>query len=106
MDKSFHQNGDLYYPSRSDNVNFTSWVPEFFGNMITVNGKVWPKVRLENKKIRLVFLNGCQSRYLNLFLVDTATSKPVNFDLIRVDSDYLRKPLTLSEIFHQIAARI
>lgn len=43
---------------------------------------------------------------MNLFLIDTATARRINFDLIRVDSDYLRKPLTLTEIFHQIAARL
>lgn len=62
LDKSFQTNGELYYPTESLNRDFTSWVPEFFGNTMTVNGKVWPKVKLQDKKYRLVFLNGCSSR--------------------------------------------
>ena len=26
-DKSLYQNGELYYPDKSDNKDFTSWVP-------------------------------------------------------------------------------
>lgn len=73
---------------------------------MTVNGKVWPKVELQNMKYRLVFLNACQSRYLNIYFIDTKTEKRVEFDLIRVDSDYVRKPVTLTEMFHMIASRI
>lgn len=67
IDKSFNTDGSLYYPNASNSADFTSWVPEFFGNTITVNGKVWPKVALNSQIYRFVFLNGCQSRYLNIY---------------------------------------
>lgn len=43
VDKTFTTDGQLYYPDKSDNYQFKSWVPEFFGNVMTVNGKLWPK---------------------------------------------------------------
>ena len=40
------------------------WNPEFFGNMIMVNGNTWPFQTVEQRRYRLRFLNGCQSRFL------------------------------------------
>jgi FtsP/CotA-like multicopper oxidase with cupredoxin domain len=42
------------------------WNPEFFGNTIMVNGNTWPFQRVEQRRYRLRFLNGCQSRFLIL----------------------------------------
>ena len=42
------------------------WNPEFFGNMIMVNGNTWPFQTVEKRRYRLRFLNGCQSRFLIL----------------------------------------
>ena len=42
------------------------WNPEFFGNMIMVNGNTWPFQVVEQRRYRLRFLNGCQSRFLIL----------------------------------------
>jgi FtsP/CotA-like multicopper oxidase with cupredoxin domain len=41
---------------------------EFFGNMIMVNGDTWPFHTVEQRRYRLRFLNGCQSRCLILEL--------------------------------------
>jgi spore coat protein A, manganese oxidase len=42
---------------------------EFFGDFMTVNGKIWPKLSVEDRTYRLRFLNGCDSRFLVLRLV-------------------------------------
>jgi FtsP/CotA-like multicopper oxidase with cupredoxin domain len=42
------------------------WNPEFFGNMIMVNGNTWPYRDVEQRRYRFRFLNGCQSRFLIL----------------------------------------
>ena len=42
------------------------WNPEFFGNMIIVNGNTWPFQTVEQRRYRFRFLNGCQSRFLIL----------------------------------------
>ena len=42
------------------------WNPEFFGTTIMVNGKTWPFQKVERRRYRFRFLNGCQSRFLIL----------------------------------------
>lgn len=51
-------------------------------------------------------MNACQSRYLNIHFEDSATIARVEFDLIRTDADYFRKPVTTSEHFLLISSRI
>lgn len=45
------------------------WNPEFFGNVIVVNGVSWPYLNVEPDIYRFRLLNGCNSRFLNLSLV-------------------------------------
>ena len=78
QDRSFNADGSLFYPgSRAffDEIvgdfipqgEFSPiWNPEFFGNMIMVNGNTWPFQTVEQRRYRLRFLNGCQSRFLIL----------------------------------------
>ena len=78
QDRSFNTDGSLFYPdSRTFFDGFAGpyipetevspiWNPEFFGNMIMVNGNTWPFQRVEQRRYRLRFLNGCQSRFLIL----------------------------------------
>ena len=78
QDRSFNTNGSLFYP---DSRTFFDglvrdyipagefspiWNPEFFGNMIMVNGNTWPFLKVEQRRYRFRFLNGCQSRFLIL----------------------------------------
>ncbi len=80
QDRSFNTDGSLFYP---DTRNFFDpanpvdkfipdsdispiWNPEFFGNMIMVNGNTWPFQTVEQRRYRIRFLNGCQSRFLIL----------------------------------------
>jgi len=79
QDKSFNENGSLHYDSNAllnaDGTQqtvagqpvFTS-NPEFFGNVITVNGKAWPKLDVEPRKYRFRMVNGSDSRFYNLWL--------------------------------------
>jgi FtsP/CotA-like multicopper oxidase with cupredoxin domain len=82
QDRSFNADGALFYPdSRSFFDRFTGpfipeteispiWNPEFFGNTIMVNGNTWPFQKVEQRRYRLRFLNGCQSRFLILDFKD------------------------------------
>ena len=45
-DKTFKSDGQLFYSDGSDSSDFQYWIPEFFGNTMTVNGKVWPRIDL------------------------------------------------------------
>ena len=76
-------NGSLFYPnnraffegvSKSGlSINFIPqsdispiWNPEFFGNMIVVNGTTWPQQEVAQAEYRFRLLDGCNSRFLNL----------------------------------------
>ena len=78
QDRSFNVDGSLFYPETRgffDGIvgdyipegEFSPiWNPEFFGNTIMVNGNTWPFLAVEQRRYRLRFLNGCQSRFLIL----------------------------------------
>ena len=78
QDRSFNEDGSLFYPDTRaffdgvtgpyipDTDVSPIWNPEFFGNMIMVNGNTWPFQTVEQRRYRFRFLNGCQSRFLIL----------------------------------------
>jgi FtsP/CotA-like multicopper oxidase with cupredoxin domain len=78
QDRSFNADGSLFYPDTRAFFDDTPgpyipttdvspiWNPEFFGNMIMVNGNTWPFLVVEQRRYRFRFLNGCQSRFLIL----------------------------------------
>jgi len=78
QDRSFNDDGSLFYPDSREFFDgivgdyipegeFSPiWNPEFFGNMIIVNGNTWPFQTVEQRRYRFRFLNGCQSRFLIL----------------------------------------
>ncbi|HEX6304253.1 MAG TPA: multicopper oxidase domain-containing protein [Anaerolineales bacterium] len=95
QDRSFNADGSLFYP---DNRAFFEgldpaqlqipfipgiacdglpsdvspiWNPEFFGNMMVVNGFTWPFLEVEQRRYRFRFLNGCNSRFLVLKMTTT-----------------------------------
>jgi FtsP/CotA-like multicopper oxidase with cupredoxin domain len=78
QDRSFNADGSLFYPDTREFFDgivgdyipageFSPiWNPEFFGNMIMVNGNTWPFQTVQQRRYRLRLLNGCQSRFLIL----------------------------------------
>jgi spore coat protein A, manganese oxidase len=69
--KSFNKDGSLYYPRQPEKPVpelETSIVPEFFGDAILVNGKVWPYLKVEPRKYRFRLLNGSNTRFYRLKL--------------------------------------
>jgi len=78
QDRSFNTDGSLFYPgTRAFFDDITGpflpetdispiWNPEFFGNMMMINGNTWPFQVVEQRRYRFRFLNGCQSRFLIL----------------------------------------
>jgi FtsP/CotA-like multicopper oxidase with cupredoxin domain len=81
QDRAFNLDGSLFYPdtraffdgAAADVPGYLPstdlspiWNPEFFGNMIMVNGNTWPFQTVEQRRYRIRFLNGCDSRFLIL----------------------------------------
>ena len=74
------------------------WIPEFFGDVILVNGKVWPYLEVEPRKYRFRFLNGAQARFFSLALAEYVTSQPgPAFYQIATDGGYLSEPVLLND---------
>ena len=49
------------------------WNPEFFGDVILVNGRSWPFFPVEPRRYRIRFLNGSNARFYHLHLENLAT---------------------------------
>jgi spore coat protein A len=103
-DRSFNPDGSLFYPKRPANpksrLPMPSIVPEFFGDTILVNGKVWPFLNVEPRKYRFRILNASNSRFYNFKL---STGQP--FFQIGTDGGLLEKPVKVREILLAPAER-
>jgi len=105
QDRSFNLNGSLFYPDTRDFFDeFTGpfipdsnvspiWNPEFFGNMIMVNGNTWPFLNVEQRRYRFRFLNGCQSRFL---ILDFSNIPGVEVWQIGNEGGFLAAPVNIT----------
>ncbi|MCX6259184.1 MAG: multicopper oxidase domain-containing protein, partial [Bacteroidia bacterium] len=74
-DRMFDTKGQLYYPVEPTNPDIHPfWSPEFFGNVITVNGRSWPYLSVAPRKYRFRLLNGSNARFYNVWLQNLANS--------------------------------
>ena len=124
QDRSFNADGSLFYP---DNRAFFEgldpsqlqipfipdqacdglpsdvspiWNPEFFGNMMVVNGNTWPYLDVERTQYRFRFLNGCNSRFL---ILKTDNSMP--FYQIGADQGFLPNTAQINDLLMAPAER-
>jgi FtsP/CotA-like multicopper oxidase with cupredoxin domain len=106
--RSFNDDGSLFYPNSreffdgatADDPGFIPstdlspiWNPEFFGNMIIVNGNTWPFQKVERRRYRLRFLNGCQSRFL---ILDFSEIPGIEVWQIGNEGGFLAAPVNLT----------
>ena len=73
QDRQFDKNGQLYFPDSDNAANLNGppsnpdmhpfWIPEFFGDVITVNGKSWPTLEVEPRRYRFRVVNGSNARF-------------------------------------------
>ncbi len=64
QDRQFNVDGTFRYPV--SDIEGVTWIGEYFGDVMLVNGKVWPYLNVEPRMYRLRILNGCNARILNL----------------------------------------
>jgi spore coat protein A len=105
QDRAFNVDGSLFYPSTRaffDGITgrylpFTDvspiWNPEFFGNMMIVNGRTWPFLTVKQRRYRFRFLNGCQSRFL---ILDFNRIPGVKVWMIGNEGGFLDAPVNLT----------
>jgi len=128
QDRSFNADGSLFYPDNRaffEGLNLPPaepyldipfipdeacdglpsdvspiWNPEFFGNMMVVNGFTWPYLEVEQRRYRFRFLNGCNSRFLIL-----RTDNDVPFYQIGAEQGFLPETVQLDELLMAPAER-
>src|SRR6266496_4389085 len=66
QDRRFNRDGTFLYPA--SDIAGATWIGEYFGDAMLVNGKVWPFLDVEPRLYRFRILNGCNARILNLDL--------------------------------------
>jgi len=76
---------ELYYPN--------PWEPEFFGDVMVVNGKAWPNLNVDRGVYRFRIVNASSARFYNVHLSDGAK-------VIQIASEYglINKPLPLDSL--------
>ncbi|WP_226023006.1 multicopper oxidase family protein [Halomicrobium salinisoli] len=74
QDRTFNDDGSLFYPTGPSDGDGSgpepSIIPQFYGDTSVVNGKAWPRLTVEPRTYRLRLLNGSNSRFYNLKLVE------------------------------------
>jgi FtsP/CotA-like multicopper oxidase with cupredoxin domain len=94
QDRTFRLDGYLFFDKVGVNPTIHPyWVPEFFGNTIMVNGKVWPNLNVEPRQYRFRILNGSNARFYNLKF-----SNGQSFVQIGSDGGFLPSPVTLTSL--------
>ena len=64
QDRQFNADGTFLYPTST--ISGVTWIGEYFGDVMLVNGKVWPFLDVEPRMYRFRILNGCNARILSL----------------------------------------
>ena len=107
QDRSFNSDGELFYPDTRSFFDGISgpyipetdvspiWNPEFFGNTMMVNGNTWPFLTVEQRRYRLRFLNGCDSRFL---ILDFSNIPGVEVWQIGNEGGFLPAPVNLTAL--------
>jgi FtsP/CotA-like multicopper oxidase with cupredoxin domain len=105
QDRAFNSDGSLFYPDTRaffdgvagpfipDTDISPIWNPEFFGNMMMINGNTWPFQVVEQRRYRFRLLNGCQSRFL---ILDFNQIPGVEVWAIGNEGGFLAAPFNLS----------
>ncbi|MDP2209921.1 MAG: multicopper oxidase domain-containing protein [Bacteroidota bacterium] len=99
QDKMFDTQGQLYFPNLGINpMDHPFWIPEFFGDVIVVNGATWPYLNVEPRRYRLRLLDGSNARFYELFLMNlvTGTKGPAIYQ-IGTDGGLLDAPVMIDQ---------
>ncbi len=88
--RSFKADGTLDYP-----VTMAS--DEVYGDVAVVNGKAWPRLRVEPRRYRFRVLNAANARTFALRLADAQGAPGPAFVQIGSDDGFLARAVTLNE---------
>lgn len=98
QDRMFHPDGRLAYPDSLNDKDFPlapkpTMLPEFFGEVMLVNGVAWPYLDVEARKYRFRILNGSNSRVYTL-----ALSTKAKFMVLGTEGGFLPSPVSVNSL--------
>jgi spore coat protein A len=96
QDRMFNDDGTFSYPPNENPGTPRPWVPEFFGDVATVNGKAWPDLAVARGKYRFRVYNGSQARFYNFRFM--AGGSALGFVQIGTDGGLLDRPVALNSL--------
>jgi FtsP/CotA-like multicopper oxidase with cupredoxin domain len=76
QDRQFNADGSLLYPVAPASTN-GPWIGEYFGDVMLVNGKIWPALTVEPAVYRFRVLNGCNARIVDLQIGNGSAAVPM-----------------------------
>jgi FtsP/CotA-like multicopper oxidase with cupredoxin domain len=108
QDRQFDTNGQLLFPDSTSNPSLVDgppgnpainpfWIPEFFGDVMCVNGRSWPYLEVEPRRYRFRLLDASNARFVRMGLVDASSGAtgPAMY-LIGSDGGLLDTPVKLA----------
>ena len=134
QDRAFNSDGSLFYsgdraffegvakadlkipfiPDRAASGGFSDvspiWNPEFFSNVMLVNGNSWPKLDVEQRRYRFRILNASDSRSMILKIASDPKARPakaeVKFWVVGGDGGFQTHPAKLDSLLIGPAERV
>lgn len=104
QDKSFNEDGSLFYPSQGTVPGHPQWRPFFLGDTPLINGRAYPYFEAEPRRYRLRLLNASNSRFYNLRF-EAAGNSIYPFYVIGGDGGLLEAPQQVEKILLAPAER-
>lgn len=106
-DRQFDTHGQLFFPDGNPltaglngppgNPDINPYaIPEFFGDVILVNGKSWPYLEVEPRRYRFRLVDGSNARMYGLFLTSNNSVTVPDMWQIGTDGGLLDTPVNLS----------
>lgn len=98
QDRSFTSQCAFFYPPNQNPGTFGQpWAPESFGDVSTVNGKIWPNLNVTPGKYRFRVYNGSNARVYN-FALKASKKGPQTIFQIGSDGGLLNAPFPLTSL--------
>jgi spore coat protein A len=106
-DREFFTDGELHFPRGGEdeaaNIKNAFWTPGGDGDVIMVNGKVWPNLDVQRRQYRFRALAAGNGRLFVIQLERNGTIVP--FTLIGSDGGYLPQPKVVNNVTISITER-
>ncbi len=89
QDRAFNTDGSMWFPTEGNNPDIHPyWNPEFFGNTIMVNGKLWPNLNVDRGQYFFRIVDGSNARFYNMSLTVVGTGATIPFTQVMTDGGY------------------